>query len=74
MRQPKLLRMIKLYKMAKPCCFTLNESDGNSSVCSIPNDAAAKSSAGRAEALPLFESAWWHFQMSGPVEVLVEMD
>ena len=67
MRQPKLLRMIKWYKMAKPCCFTLNESDGNSSVCSIPNDAAAKSSAERAEALPLFESAWWHFQMSGPV-------
>ena len=70
-RQPKLLRMIKWYKMAKPCCFTLNESDGNSSVCSIPNDAAAKSSAGRAEALPLFESAWWHFQMSGPVGVLL---
>ena len=57
--------------MAKPCCFTLNESDGNSSVCSIPNDAAAKSSAGRAEALPLFESAWWHFQMSGPVGALL---
>ena len=28
--------------MAKPCCFTLNESDGNSPVCSIPNNAAAK--------------------------------
>ena len=45
-KQPKLLRMIKWYKMAKPCCFTLNESDGNSSVFPISIDAAAKSSAG----------------------------
>ena len=34
---------------------------------------AAKSSAGRAEALPLFDSAWWHFQMSGPVCVLLRL-
>ena len=46
MKHPKLLRMIKLYKMAKPCCFTLNQSDRNSSVFPISNDAAAKSSAG----------------------------
>ena len=41
--------------MAKPCCFTLKESDGlgNGSVRRIPNDAAAKSSAaGLPEALP----------------------
>ena len=57
--------------MAKPCCFTLNESDGKSSVRRIPNDTAAKSSAGLPEALPLFESAWWHFQILGPVGVLL---
>ena len=45
-RQPKLLRMIKWYKMAQPYCYTLNHSDGNSSVFPISNDAAAKSSAG----------------------------
>ena len=67
MRQPKLLRTIRLYKMVKPFCFTLNESDGNSSVRQIPNDTAA----GHPEALPLFESAWWHFQMGGPVGVLL---
>ena len=57
--------------MAKPCCFTLNESDGNRTVCLIPNVAAAKSLAGWPEALILFESVWWHFQMSGPVGVLL---
>ena len=45
-RQPKLLRMMKWYKMVKPCCFTLNESDGNRYVSQIPYDTAAKSSAG----------------------------
>ena len=50
----------------------LSESDGNSSACSIPNDAAAKSSAGRPEALPLisvvaFSNVW-------PSWGLVEMD
>ena len=62
-RQPKLLRMIKWYKMAQPCCNTLNQFDGNSSVRRIPNEQQQK----RPEALQLFESAWWHFQKSGPV-------
>ena len=77
MRQPKLLRMIKLYKMTQPCCYTLNQSDGNSSVTTsvrpISDDAAGTSWAGRPETPPLFESAWWHFQMSGS-GVLVGMD
>ena len=58
--------------MAQLCRFTLNQSNGNRSVCRISNDTEAKSSAGRPEANPLFKSAWWHFQMSGPVEVLVD--
>ena len=57
--------------MAKPCFYTLNESDGNSSVRQIPNEAAAKILAGWPEALPLFKSVWWHFQMFGPVGVLL---
>ena len=62
--------------MAQPCCYTLNKSDGNSSVSQISNYTvtAAKWSAGLPEAKPLFKSALWHFQMSGPVGVLVEMD
>ena len=41
-RQPKLLRMIKWCKMAQLCCYTLNQSDGNSSVRLISCDAAGK--------------------------------
>ena len=52
-RQPKLLRMIKWYKMAQPCCNawckmaqpccnTLNQFDGNSSVRRIPNEQQQK--------------------------------
>ena len=41
-RQPKLLRTIKSYKMAQPCCNTLNQFDGNSSVRRIPNEQQQK--------------------------------
>ena len=65
--------------MVKPFCFTLNESGGNSSVRQIPNDTAAKSSAGHPEALPSFESAWTCLVAFsngglGPSWGLVEMD
>ena len=63
--------------MAQPFCYTLNQSGGNSSVTSVHwifNDAAAKSSAGLPEAKPFFTSAWWHFQIPGPVGVLAELD
>ena len=57
-RQPKLLRMIDWYKMVQPCCYILNQFDGNSSVCQISNEAAAKSSTFLPEAKPLFKSEW----------------
>ena len=50
------------------------QSDGNSSGPLIFYYTAVKSSLGQPEVKPLFKSAWWHFQTSGPVEVLAEMD
>ena len=70
----RLTSDIRWLNLSQACCHTLNQSDGNSSVRRISNDAAAKSFAGRPGAPPFFKSARWHFQMSGPVGVLLEMD
>ena len=61
--QPEHFRTIKWFKMAQPCYYTLNQSDGNKSASRISNDTSAKSLAGLPEANPLFKSAWWHFHM-----------